>query len=1540
MQSQDAEVAVRGNWSATLEEVFDAHAELRDIVVQLRETTDRGLLSQLLGKLLDRLQTHFEHEERDQGMLRTIAEAQPKHRAKNAELLGEHPEIITAVLELIERTDGDNGLPAGEVNREVDIILERLNAHDVRETELLREITDTDSNATLRARTTHSKALEVNLRRTAVNVVIPEEQKVLLDVTREYAGVFENTKKLLWEINHRYVGWEQTIDDLHRRAMGDFSHHIEHERAPEAIGVLCELYARAAEEASPPELSETAIRKFQYYLEKLTREAGDRLTSLLPVLDRSIEHLQHLFLDTPRLGAIASARLKRFSEALIRAHEPVTETAERSLELLAFALRQAYSLWLEQPDPETWWREQTGAASDAAIPTRLRKVTHAHLRECLARLDAHASSSVRERADVLLDLPDNSQIERGILDAAACVATVENEGWQNRLARIHWLIRVLSVESLGSVHQQALSEISHSYTDVLRSADRERLEQVVRETFAGLRRSRLAASQTALDLISKIGLEVLATGDSEWFEVVVDEILDWDFPNPDFSGFTDEWQVQVNPAHLRAIRTYLSLIEGNPEFARPLIAALVVHLKIGGVFIVDTDLFQKDISRLLNSEIKPAYNQIKHLLKIFPVYFNDIGAEGELRDVSSHLDEIRGRKDPLCHFLRKQCHVESNPLLIRVTHEAARYFATGDPAGLRPYIPASLYDRLDIANPEHAGLHAVFSQLTRDQDVEALFELDPSELERRLAGMSDGSAIDREKAGLLFQLRRLIGRKYEIDHSDLLERMSAENAVSAEQVESLRDALESGRIEAALETLLDVLEHLKSIATSEEKTEGYEDVYRKRHIAAGIPSMYGRYREKKFEAIGLSFRIESMAKALFDRLISEQSFEFVTRNTLMKFSRWLRLILRALRIDGFRGRGLATGTDMLDQALHAEGLRVDQYINILQLLSRSMENQIRIRFLDVYEDVLERILLRMFERGSLELEAGSDPHERVLKISEMFFRDLIAQSFGMQQLDNLLGRVLRGMLHWRERLDRTTLSLLMTYDDERAFVEIGPEMGPNDGAIYLGNKGYAIKRLAHDGIPVPDGFILTTEIFRCRDAMRRCEELEREVKTKIREQVGRLERLSGHRFGDPKNPLLLSVRSGSAISMPGILDTFLNVGITPEVAEGFAERTGSSWAAWDAYRRFVQSWGMAHGIERDAFDGLMRRNKQAVGAAKKSDMTPDQMRELALQYRDFVFERGVRIAEDPYEQLDITVDLVLASWHSATAKSYRSAVQIAEEWGTAVVVQNMVYGNLNDRSGTGVALTCDPRRAFGDVRLYGDFIVQGQGDDVVSGLVETFPISERQRLGETKGADISLEKDFPRVYEALSVHAHSLIRDHGLFHQEIEFTFESDEPSGLFILQTRDAVISQSTMVPAFVPSEELERAKVAFGIGVAGGALSGRVAHTADDIDEIRLRYPGDAILLLRPDTVPDDIPLILKADGMVTAIGGATSHAALVAQRLGRTCVVGCRQLEVNDDRNRSELAGRTIVTGDFISINGSDGSVYLGKHPSATVRRQRLA
>ncbi|HEY5657126.1 MAG TPA: PEP/pyruvate-binding domain-containing protein, partial [Myxococcota bacterium] len=405
---------------------------------------------------------------------------------------------------------------------------------------------------------------------------------------------------------------------------------------------------------------------------------------------------------------------------------------------------------------------------------------------------------------------------------------------------------------------------------------------------------------------------------------------------------------------------------------------------------------------------------------------------------------------------------------------------------------------------------------------------------------------------------------------------------------------------------------------------------------------------------------------------------------------------------------------------------------------------------------------------------------------------------------------------------------------------------------------------------------------------------------------------------------------------PGILDTILNVGMNEKVAEGLATAFHSDWGAWDAYRRLLQFWGMGHGLERNHFDELMRAAKKKHGVAKKSHLEHQDMRELALAYREFLHSEGVPIVDDPFEQIMHCIELVLDSWSSERSRLYRRELHIAEEWGTAVIVQSMVYGNLNAQAGTGVAFTCDPRRPASGVRLYGDFTTQAQGDDVVSGLVETFPISEDQnRTG--KPSRYSLQKDFPRIYQALEQHARALIYDQGMFHQEIEFTFESGDPADLYLLQTRDLALAQHSDVPAFVPTDALERARVAMGIGAGGGALCGRCAHTDEEISELLKQHPDDPIILLRPDTVPDDLPLILRVAGMVTALGGATSHAALAAQRLGRVCVVGCRQLEVDERRGRSLLAGRPLETGQWIAIDGGDGSVYLGQHPTKLIRQE---
>ena len=243
----------------------------------------------------------------------------------------------------------------------------------------------------------------------------------------------------------------------------------------------------------------------------------------------------------------------------------------------------------------------------------------------------------------------------------------------------------------------------------------------------------------------------------------------------------------------------------------------------------------------------------------------------------------------------------------------------------------------------------------------------------------------------------------------------------------------------------------------------------------------------------------------------------------------------------------------------------------------------------------------------------------------------------------------------REVFDRETLGLLASFDAERCCVPIDARETPLDGVISLGNKGHLIKRLACDGLPVPPGFILTTELFRCWPAIRRCDGLVRDLRARIRAQIDRLEHETELRFGDPRRPLLLSVRSGSPISMPGMLDTFLNVGINEEIAEGLAARSGSPWGAWDAYRRFLQFWGMGHHIDRDRFDALMRAAKAELGVEKKVQIPASAMREVAQRYRRFVVEHGVAIVDDPDEQLERCVQLVIRSWDAEKARVYRGA---------------------------------------------------------------------------------------------------------------------------------------------------------------------------------------------------------------------------------------------------------------------------------------------
>jgi pyruvate,orthophosphate dikinase len=274
-------------------------------------------------------------------------------------------------------------------------------------------------------------------------------------------------------------------------------------------------------------------------------------------------------------------------------------------------------------------------------------------------------------------------------------------------------------------------------------------------------------------------------------------------------------------------------------------------------------------------------------------------------------------------------------------------------------------------------------------------------------------------------------------------------------------------------------------------------------------------------------------------------------------------------------------------------------------------------------------------------------------------------------------------------------------------------------------------------------------------------------------------------------------------------------------------------------------------------------------------------------------------------------------------------MNISDEWGTAVIVQRMVFGNLNDNSGSGVIFTRDPRGTSPDVTLYGDFIFGVQGDDIVSGLVETYPISEKQRLMERRESSISLERDFPEVFGELKRLSEVLIYEKGFNHQEIEFTFEDPSKNGLYILQTRDMAQHDNKKLKRFKDTELLKRSMLGTGIGVSGGALCGRAVYSEEEINSFRRVEPETPLVLIRPDTVPDDIGILLHVEGLLTSRGGSTSHAAVTIPQLNKVGVVGFSKLRVYETEGYSSIGNTIIKGGDFICIDGNSGSVYIDKH-----------
>jgi len=504
----------------------------------------------------------------------------------------------------------------------------------------------------------------------------------------------------------------------------------------------------------------------------------------------------------------------------------------------------------------------------------------------------------------------------------------------------------------------------------------------------------------------------------------------------------------------------------------------------------------------------------------------------------------------------------------------------------------------------------------------------------------------------------------------------------------------------------------------------------------------------------------------------------------------------------------------------------------------------------------------------------------------------------------------------------------------------------------LGGKGAGLAEMTNLGLPVPPGFTITTEV--CTYYYAHGRTYPAALRKEVEQAIRRIEKIMGRRFGDPAAPLLFSVRSGARASMPGMMDTVLNLGLNDDAAEGMARLTGNERFAWDSYRRFVAMYGdVVLGLkptektERDPFDVILERKKAERGVHHDTELDAAALKELVSEFKEEIRRRkGVAFPDDPWEQLWGAIGAVFGSWNNARAISYRKMYDIPDDWGTAVNVQTMVFGNMGEDSGTGVGFTRNP--ATGENELYGEFLMNAQGEDVVAGIRTPQPISQ-------------LREVMPHAYEQL-LDIRAKLERHYRNMQDFEFTIEKGK---LWMLQTRNGkrtgfaavTIAVDLKDEGTITEEEAlmhvedpdglnqllrpifdaagkkqalaEGRVVARGLAAGPGAASGRVVFHATDAEEWA-GMRGEKVILVRHETSPEDIRGMSAAQGILTAHGGMTSHAALVARQMGKVCIVGCGALDIDYPAGLMRIRGTDTVIrqGDFISIDGTTGEVILGE------------
>jgi len=997
---------------------------------------------------------------------------------------------------------------------------------------------------------------------------------------------------------------------------------------------------------------------------------------------------------------------------------------------------------------------------------------------------------------------------------------------------------------------------------------------------------------------------MLDAGNEGLLRVYEDTIGSMVIPAPGVSGFSaDTWAEIANPLHIERLRSFLRIISLDSVRFRDLLVHVICNLYIGDVLIPDESLFQREVSAYLNSGSLEDNFLLNHLLlQRLPVYFNEVGATGRIRDYTTEIDSWGN--DTVLYFLRKQVHVNASNYNIRLIVKIMECWAGEDTGHLEGSVPEDVVRKLDarLLSQYASAVRPLFESLGLLEEgklqPERLRGIKEVELRRALEEVETTDEI-RTKILLLCRIYQEVVKKYSPAAPDVEE---------DDIYEDLRRHIER-------------MKELKGVIVSTEKTRPEESLYFKRHIAFGIPSVMGSYHEPKFNAMGELLRNEERVRVVFEK-ISAAIRKKKEDSRYQDLDRWIAS-LSAIN-DLFHLLGLGNfQVDELVTIFRTNRLHTSQIADMLKLWRKELTWIVE-SFQRTFYTPLTRVLEVLPQEDLSGRLHGIDRSSKDFagKAADIIIRDILGSLVGPVELDNVLDNLI-AFLSAPAKVDRI-FSPAGAVRTEKEFLPLD-EAGEGEAmrlGPLIGTKAKNLVYLKNRGLPVPSGVVFPS---RGADNYGKYTETPG-FASALRRAVKKIEETTGASFGGEEKPLFLSVRSGSYISMPGILSSVLYCGMNSKTLKAFIAVTGEPWTAWDSYRRFLFHYGtVVHGVDAKVFEDIADHFLQESGLENSEDLDAGAMEKLAGLYLGELKTRGLQVPGNVYDQLKEAVKAVYRSWHSGKAVQFRKALRVSEHWGTSVTLMHMVPGNGRG-AGASVFFTRDPstfeRGVFGDTRE------RATGDDLVYGRLVNRPLAKRQALEGQK----SLEEGDPELYRLHRDLARRVEEAMGELPQEVEATYVR-RPDGkrlIHVLQTR-RMESHRGFIRSFSDVCRMEESIIGRGAGVHGGALSGLATFTSspDQIREMR-REQNMPVVLLRKTTSTDDVTLMPGIDGILTSAGGATSHASILAQKFDLAAVVGCSDMAIETDERGefyARIGGYTVTEGSVISIDGSTGLVYSG-------------